>query len=41
MSSVSSFRPPTLLDPDVRRYKHKTYRRVYLERLKKPRSGWW
>jgi hypothetical protein len=41
VSSVSGFHPPASADPDVRRFKHKTYRRVYLERQKRPRTGWW
>jgi hypothetical protein len=41
VSTVSSFHLPAPVDPDVRRHKHKTYRRVYLERPKKPRTGWW
>jgi hypothetical protein len=41
VSTVFSFHPPTSVDPDVRRHKHKIYRRVYLERPKKPRTGWW
>jgi len=40
-SSIGSFRTPGPVDPDVRRYKGKTYRRVQLERPKKPRTGWW
>jgi hypothetical protein len=40
-SSAGTFKTPAPVNPDVRRFKSKTYRRVYLERLKKPRTGWW
>lgn len=40
-SSIGCFRTPGPVDPDVRRSKGKTYRRVRLERPKKPRTGWW
>ena len=40
-SSAGAFKTPAPVNPDVRRFKSKTYRRVYLERLKKPRTGWW
>lgn len=40
-SSIDCFRTPGPVDPDVRRHKGKTYRRVQLERPKKPRTGWW
>jgi hypothetical protein len=39
VSTVSSFYPPVLINLDIRRYKYKIYRRVYLKRSKKPRTG--
>jgi hypothetical protein len=40
-SSVSASVIPEVLDNEHRRIGRKTFRRVYLERLKKPRTGWW
>jgi hypothetical protein len=40
-SSVSASVVPEVLDNEHRRIGRKTFRRVYLERLKKPRTGWW